>query len=115
MAGRWRSIWMMALALVWALAGLPVVAAEIGAWRAEVKPADVFPGADRFGPAEGNPAAQAAYQGDKVVGYVFEASDIGYSGKPIKTMAGMDLAGKIVGARVTEHHEPILLAGIPNE
>jgi NosR/NirI family transcriptional regulator, nitrous oxide reductase regulator len=88
---------------------------EIGAWRDNVAPADVFPGAERFGPVEGNPAAMAAYKGDTVVGYVFETSDIGYSGKPIKLLAGMDVAGVITGARVIEHHEPILLAGIPNE
>jgi|AGTN01.1.fsa_nt_gi Regulator of nitric oxide reductase transcription len=88
---------------------------EIGAWRDDVAPADVFPGADRFGPVEGSPAAMAAYQGDAVAGYVFDTSDIGYSGKPIKVRAGMTLAGIITGARVTEHHEPILLAGIPNE
>ncbi|MCR6630501.1 MAG: NosR/NirI family protein [Magnetospirillum sp.] len=94
---------------------VPAPAHEIGAWRDDVKPADVFPGADRFGPPEGTPEAQAAFKGDTLLGYVFETSDIGYSGKPIKVMAGMDNTGKIVGARVTEHHEPILLAGIPNE
>lgn len=88
---------------------------EVGAWHADVQPAEIFHGADRFGPIEGTPPAMAAYQGDKLVGYVFETSDIGYSGKPIKVMAGMDLTGKIVGAQVIEHHEPILLAGIPNE
>jgi len=118
MAGRQRTVWKLVVALVLVLAAtLPAMALanEIGAWRADVKPADVFPGADRFGAAEGTPAAIPAYQGEKLLGYVFESSDIGYSGKPIKTLAGMDLTGKIVGARVTEHHEPILLAGIPNE
>jgi len=88
-------------------------AATFGAYIAEVQPAEVFPGADHFGPVEGKPAARAAYKGDKVAGYVFETSDIGYSGKPIKVMVGMDINGIITGAKVTEHHEPILLVGIP--
>jgi NosR/NirI family nitrous oxide reductase transcriptional regulator len=88
-------------------------AAGFGAYEADVAPPDVFPGADRFGPVEGSPPAAAAYKGDAVVGYVFETSDIGYSGKPIKMLVGLDTNGIITGAKVIEHHEPILLVGIP--
>jgi NosR/NirI family transcriptional regulator, nitrous oxide reductase regulator len=90
-------------------------AAGFGVYTADVKPADIFPGADRFGPVEGSPPAAAAYKNEKVAGYVFETSDIGYSGKPIKILAGIDTEGKITGAKVIEHHEPILLIGIPQE
>jgi NosR/NirI family nitrous oxide reductase transcriptional regulator len=90
-------------------------AAEFGAYEAKVAPADVFLGATRFGPFEGKPPAAAAYKGDTIAGYVFETSDIGYSGKPIKLLVGLDTKGVITGAKVIEHHEPILLAGIPPE
>ncbi len=90
-------------------------AAGFGVYSAELKPADVFPGADRFGPVEGAPPAAAAYTSEKLAGYVFEASVIGYSGKPIRILAGMDIGGRITGAKVIEHHEPILLIGIPQE
>ena len=90
-------------------------AASFGAYQAAVEPADVFPGADKFGPFEGSPSAAAVYRSGKVVGYVFATSDIGYSGKPIKILAGLDCGGVIVGAKVVEHHEPILLVGIPQE
>lgn len=90
-------------------------ATEFGAYRAEIAPANVFPGAESFGPTEGSPPAAAAYKGGKLIGYVFEASVIGYSGKPIKILAGLNTAGVIVGAKVVEHHEPILLIGIPQE
>ena len=80
-----------------------------------MKPEDVFPGADRFGPAEGNPPAQPAFKGDQLLGYVFPVSTTGYSGKPIRMLAGLDKNGVIVGLKVAEHHEPILLAGIPPE
>jgi NosR/NirI family nitrous oxide reductase transcriptional regulator len=101
------------LAMVFA-AGV-AAAAGFGAYEAKVTPADVFPGADRFGPVEGNPPAATAYKGDAVVGYAFETSDIGYSGKPIRLLVGLDVNGVITGAKVIEHHEPILLAGIPQE
>jgi len=91
------------------------VAVGFGAYEAHVTPADVFPGADRFGPIEGSPPAAAALKGDAVVGYVFETSDIGYSGKPIRMLVGLDNNGVITGAKVIEHHEPILLVGIPQE
>lgn len=93
----------------------PVHAAGFGAYEAHVAAADVFPGAERFGRVEGSPPAAAAYKNDSLAGYVFETSDIGYSGKPIKLLVGIDTNGVITGAKVTEHHEPILLVGIPQE
>jgi NosR/NirI family nitrous oxide reductase transcriptional regulator len=78
---------------------------------------DVFPGADRVGPVEGNPPGVAAYAGSRLLGYIFLNSDVassnGYSGKPINIVVGIDLSGKIVGAKLVEHHEPIVLIGIP--
>jgi NosR/NirI family nitrous oxide reductase transcriptional regulator len=96
-------------------ASLPAAAEGFGAYRRDVQPADVFASADKFGQLEGTPPAMAAYRDGKVTGYVFEASDIGYSGKPIRILAGIDLAGTFTGARVMEHHEPILLVGISPE
>ena len=50
-------------------------------------------------------------------GYVFLNTDfhgaIGYSGKPIKILIGMDTKGRVTGAKMVEHSEPIVLAGIP--
>jgi NosR/NirI family nitrous oxide reductase transcriptional regulator len=91
----------------------PAEAKGFGAFLQQVKPEEVFPGADHFGAKDGKPAATPAFKGDQLLGYVFEASDIGYSGKPIRLLVGLDKNGVIVGLKVTEHHEPILLAGIP--
>jgi NosR/NirI family nitrous oxide reductase transcriptional regulator len=77
----------------------------------------VFPGADSVGPVQGDPPAAPAYHGGQLVGYVYLNSDVvnstGYSGKPIRIVIGIDLGGRIVGAKLVEHHEPIVLIGIP--
>ena len=80
---------------------------------------EIFPGATRMGPPEGNPVAAEVYDNnDKKIGYVFVNTDylptIGYSGKPIHMVIAMDMAGKIVGAKLLKHSEPIVLVGIPD-
>ncbi len=81
--------------------------------------AQFFPEADRFGETEGDPPAAPVYRKDKPMGYVFETRDLvnipAYSGKPVNLLVGIDMAGTIAGAKVLEHHEPILLVGIPEE
>jgi Na+-translocating ferredoxin:NAD+ oxidoreductase RnfG subunit len=78
-----------------------------------------FPQADRFGAFEGNPPAAAVYQGERLLGYAYLTADIiripAYSGHPINTLVGFDLAGQIVGIRIVEHQEPILVVGITEE
>jgi len=83
----------------------------------KVKPADVFPNATRFGAPEGKPMMAKVYEGDKEVGVVYITTDVvstrGYSSKPIDTIVALDNEGTIKGAKMLEHHEPILLIGIP--
>ncbi|MFA0813368.1 transcriptional regulator NosR [Microbulbifer epialgicus] len=59
------------------------------------------------------------YADDKEIGYAFNTNDIvkipAYSGKPINTLIVMDPEGQLVAIRVLEHHEPILLVGIPEQ
>jgi NosR/NirI family transcriptional regulator, nitrous oxide reductase regulator len=82
---------------------------------------DVFPNADHFSSRKGRPAYVESYHDEhgqqKLLGYVFLSTDIvdipAYSGKPVVTLIGMDVAGKIVGVKVLRHSEPILLVGIP--
>ncbi|NGZ06569.1 MAG: regulatory protein NosR [Magnetococcales bacterium] len=93
----------------------PVLAREFGAYEVPVQPADVFPDADRFDPLNGAPAMGTAYKQDKPVGHIFLTSDIGYSGKPIEVLGGMNREGIVTGAKVIKHAEPILLIGIPEQ
>lgn len=55
--------------------------------------------------------------GTETIGYVFLNSGwvnaTGYSGKPIHILIALDTAGVIRALRLTEHHEPIVLIGIP--
>lgn len=80
---------------------------------------ELVPGAERFGPpVPGKPIVQAM-RGESVVGYVFLNTDfsdaIGYSGKPIDVLIGLDPKGRITGAKLVRHSEPIVLAGVPEE
>jgi NosR/NirI family nitrous oxide reductase transcriptional regulator len=92
---------------------------RLGEFLKALQPGDIFPGADRIGPIDGKPPAAAVYAGDKLLGYVYLNADIvdstGYSGKPINIVIAIGLDGKIVGAKLVEHHEPIVLIGIPQE
>lgn len=82
-----------------------------------IKVAEIFPGADRLGPAEGKPMVARAYAGDRQLGYVYLTTDVvntrGYSSKPIDTLVAIANNGEIVGAKLVQHHEPIVLIGIP--
>ncbi|WP_103035402.1 NosR/NirI family protein [Castellaniella caeni] len=76
-----------------------------------------FPAATRFGDISGTPPAAPVYQGDTLIGYVFESVMVApvpaYSGEPINILVAIDQNGKIVGTKVLEQQEPILLVGIP--
>src|SRR5438067_3165273 len=103
-----RGICIALMALVFASPAL----AEKGKLRERLTPevmAVVHPGAERLGPEEGSPPAIAVYQGDKVVAYVFSTLDIvaatGYSTTPFDVIAGIDLDGRITGAKVVFHNE----------
>ncbi|WP_458180429.1 4Fe-4S binding protein [Bradyrhizobium sp. 14AA] len=92
-------------------------AGGIAGFLSKVQPADFFPSADRFGPPQGDPPLVPVYRGDQLQGFVFLNSDfansIGYSGKPIHMLAGIDPNGVITGVKLVDHKEPIVLVGIP--
>jgi NosR/NirI family nitrous oxide reductase transcriptional regulator len=78
---------------------------------------ELFPGADRIGTPEGEPLAAAAYSSDEQIGLLFLNSAVvnamGYSGKPIHVLVGLDNQAVIQAVRMVKHHEPIVLVGIP--
>ncbi|MCL6607805.1 MAG: NosR/NirI family protein [Geminicoccaceae bacterium] len=74
-----------------------------------------FPGADAFGPMEGEPPAATAYRAGEAVGWVFSSwltvRSTGYSGARLDLLVGLDREGRITGAVILEQKEPILLTG----
>ncbi len=107
------AIWIFAFAS----SAIAQTATRLPQFLDKIQLTEIFPGAERLGPVEGTPPAAAAYRGTETAGYVYLDSDVvssnGYSGKPIDIVIGIDLGGKIVGAKLVEHHEPIVLVGIP--
>ncbi len=71
----------------------------------------------KFGKFDPNSQTWPLINDKKITGYVFATSSQvnipAYSGKPINIIIAMDLTATIRYAWVIEHHEPILLVGIP--
>ncbi len=81
--------------------------------------AAAFPGAERAGAFTGEPPAAPVYKNGLASGYLFSTQavvgSVGFSGKPIDILVGLDTEGRIMGALLRHHSEPILVIGIPHE
>ena len=68
---------------------------------------------------QGDPPIAPVYRGDQLQGFVYLNSDftnaVGYSGKPINLLVGIDQKGVIGGIKLVDHKEPIFLIGIPEK
>src|SRR5262245_19118729 len=111
----WQAIVLGAMLVL--ISDAALAAGRVQEFLEKAQPAELVPGADRFGAPQGDPPLVPAYQGDRLVGYVYLNSDftssIGYSGKPIQILVGIDQKGTIRGLKLVEHKEPIVLVGIP--
>lgn len=80
---------------------------------------NIFPNAERLTPYEGRPPAATVIEDGKVAGYILSTDavvgSVGYSGKPLDVIVGLGLDGKITGAYLRHHSEPILVIGVPEE
>lgn len=96
---------------------MPASAKEIGDLHPQLR--ELFPSATRYGAPSGDPLATSIYKGDELIGYAFLTKPIlaipAYSGKPINNLVGFDLTGRIVGVRIVEHEEPILVVGVTED
>jgi len=77
-----------------------------------------FPNASKISEKEGELFVRTVYGMDEdVLAYAFETNDIArvpaYSGEPVNTLVIINPEGVITHSVVLEHHEPILLVGIP--
>lgn len=108
---------MLAFCLAIATAAVARAQSPLADFLAKVPPGELIAGADHYDAPKGTPPVADVRAGGRMVGYAFVNSDwtdsTGYSGKPIKILVGLTTGGKIAGARLMEHHEPIVLVGIP--
>jgi transcriptional regulator of nitric oxide reductase len=81
--------------------------------------ASVFPGADDAGPFEGTPPAAGVRKDGVDVGYLLSTLSVvgsmGYSGKPLDVLVGIDRRAVVTGAVLIQQTEPILVIGITEE
>ena len=102
------------LGLLLLLGAMPGARADTGAALPQVRA--LFPAADRVDEPAGDPPARAVYANGELIGYAFLTADMvripAYSGSPIDILVGIGTDGRIAGARIVRHEEPILAAGI---
>ncbi len=112
-----NAVWTMLFGLLLLLGAMQGATADVSADYPQVR--TFFPGADRFDEPEGDPPASPVYANNTLVGYAFLTADMvripAYSGSPINVLVGITTTGRIVGARIVHHEEPILAAGISEE
>src|SRR5690554_2494709 len=113
------SRWMLAIGLLFATLSLaPVLAADQSLIDQRIE--QFFPQATVISEPEGDYGVRTLSDAvGTVYGYAFESINVlnipAYSGKPINMLVLMDTDGVIQDAYVLEHHEPILLIGIPEQ
>ena len=99
------------------MAGQAHAADQLERFLKKLQASDLFPGADGFGTAQGDPPVVPIQRAGQVVGFAFLNTSFvnaaGYSGKPIHVLIALDREAKITGLRLMRHHEPIVLVGIP--
>lgn len=119
-AGRKGAVRCLHLLLGWLLllVGLAAQGADLSDLE-RTRITQVFPGVERIGDAEGEFGVRRLFKGDELLGYAFQSIRVtqmpAYSGKPINLQVILDPHAVIRDAYVLEHHEPILLIGIPVE
>ncbi len=72
----------------------------------------MFPDADAAAEIAGAPPVATITHGGAAAGYMFSTWDLaapaGYSGEPFDIIVGLDLEGRVTGAALLEHYEPMI-------
>lgn len=120
-----RSLPLWLLATVLLVFTSPLMAAEMAAGQRQLTTVELQRIQQVFSPSvtvtdtEGELAVRTIRQGADTVGYAFQTRDVvtipAYSGKPVNLQIILDPQAGILDAFVLEHHEPILLVGIPEQ
>ena len=113
---KWASSCLIALVVVFyaVFAGAEL---RLGEFASKTTPKEFFPEGTRFGQQQGDPPILPVYADDRLLGYVYLNTDftssVGYSGKPVRVLVGIDPEGVITGTKLVDHKEPIVLVGVP--
>src|SRR5690606_31454026 len=116
--GSWSRYPLFAAFLLLLLTSLTLQAREYEAEQQRIS--QFFPQATQISePAGEYQVRTLADDAGSVLGYAFQSIHVtdmpAYSGKPINMQILLDPAGVIVDAYMLEHHEPIVLIGIPEK
>ncbi len=110
---------LLLLMLLWLTTGVTLANSELPRFINSLNAQEIFPTSDKLGAPTGKPLVAPAYKNGKQLGFVFLTSDYvnttGYSGKPIHQLVAIDMQGIIRKVSLVEHHEPIVLIGIPEK
>lgn len=114
--GRWLPLWGLLLAIVSAVT-LAKSPEDYVPYAARQVIMSALPEVTDISPMEGNRAIQQLRSGEELLGYVYQSIDFvqtpAYSGKPINVVVVLDTEARIIATKVIEHHEPIILIGVP--
>ena len=81
-------------------------------WVTVKQAKEFFPNVTKLGRLEGDPPTVSVLKKGEVIGYLFVTKDItsskGYASLTFDMLVGLKLDGKIAGAKVLEHKEPII-------
>jgi NosR/NirI family nitrous oxide reductase transcriptional regulator len=109
----------LALLLAIACVGPGQADESLAGFLSKTQPNELIPEAQAYGQPQGSPPLTPILKGGDIVGYAYLNTDftsaVGYSGKPIRILVGIDTKGTIRGIKLVEHKEPIVLIGIPQE
>jgi NosR/NirI family nitrous oxide reductase transcriptional regulator len=115
--GAWLSSVLIALVVLLFNGGLVYAASRLAEFSSQATPHEFFPKATRFGEQQGEPPILPVFAADRLLGYVYLNTDfagaVGYSGKSVSMLVGIDTEGVITGIKLVEHKEPIVLVGVP--
>jgi len=110
--------WLLVFFFMFFYAANSVHAAELTALE-KGRIALIFPHSGTTTEPEGEFQVRQIMSGDELLGYAYQTVNVvdipAYSGKPVNLQVILDPQGVIKDAYVLEHHEPILLVGIPEQ
>jgi len=116
---RTKRMFFLLILLQWLISGIAHAGSELPRFLDVIGVEEIFPGADKLGSVTTDPIVAVAFKNGKQLGFVFLTSDYvnttGYSGKPIHQLVAIDMQGIIRKVLLVEHHEPIVLIGIPEK